>query len=56
MGFWKSNPIPTFPTHSVFTLLLAKSALSCWMYPTVQITLSPTPSHPWIPQSDHKYF
>ena len=30
-------------------LLLTKSALSCWMYLTVQITLSPTPSHPWIP-------
>ena len=28
--------------------LLAKSALSCWMYPIDQITLSPTPSHPWV--------
>ena len=30
-------------------LLLTKSALSCWMYPTAQTTLSPTPSHPWVP-------
>ena len=29
--------------------LLAKSALSCWMYPIDRITLSPTPSHPWAP-------
>ena len=36
-------------THQRIQLLLAKSALSCWMYPTAQIALSPTPSHPWVP-------
>ena len=28
--------------------LLAKSALSCWMYTTAQITSSLTPSHLWV--------
>ena len=42
-------------THHQIPLLLVKSALHCWMYPTAQITLSLTPSHPWLPpvQSDH---
>ena len=39
----------TVLTHQQIPLLLAKSALSCWMYPTAQIALSPTPSHPWVP-------
>ena len=39
----------TVLTHQQIPLQLAKSALSCWMYPTAQITLSPTPSHPWVP-------
>ena len=39
----------TMLTHQQIPLLLAKSALSCWMYPTAQIALSPTPSHPWVP-------
>ena len=43
-------PIFDLGTYTVLTmkqqipLLLAKSALSCWMYPAAQITLSPTPS------------
>ena len=32
----------TVLTHRQIPLLLAKSALSCWMYLTAQITLSPT--------------
>ena len=36
-------------THQQIPLLLAKSALSCWMYSTAQIALSPTPSYPWDP-------
>ena len=39
----------TVLTHQRIPLLLAKSALHYWMYPTAQITLSPTPSHPWVP-------
>ena len=39
----------TVLTHQQIPLLLAKSALSCWMYPTAQITLYLTPSHPWVP-------
>ena len=35
--------------HQQIPLLLAKSALSWWMYPIAQTTLSPTPSHPWVP-------
>ena len=35
----------TVLTHQQIPLLLAKIALSCWMYPTAQTTLSPTPSH-----------
>ena len=37
-------------THQQIPLLLVKSALRCWMHPTAQIALSPTPSHPWVPQ------
>ena len=33
-------------THQGITLLLAKCTLGCWMYPTAQITLSP--SGPWV--------
>ena len=33
----------------ILPLLLAKSALSFWMYPTAQTTLSPTHSYPWVP-------
>ena len=40
-------------THQRIPLQLAKSALSCWMYQTAQITLFPTPNHLWVPQSDH---
>ena len=39
----------TVITHQRIPLLLAKSALSCWMYPSAQTTISPTPSHPWVP-------
>ena len=40
-------------THQTIPLLLAKSALSCWMYPTNQTTLSPTLAVPGFAQSDH---
>ena len=30
--------------------LLTKSALSCWIYPTAQIALFQTLSHPWVAQ------
>ena len=39
----------TVITHQQISLLLAKSTLSCWMYPKAQIVLSPTPSHSWVP-------
>ena len=46
----------TVITHQQIPLLLTKSALSCWMHPTAQITLSQTPSHPshGFPQIDSK--
>ena len=53
----------TVLTHQQIPMLLAKSALSCWMYPIAQTTLSSTPSHPWVPSravvwpgKNHKYF
>ena len=39
----------TVSTHQQIPLLLAKSALRCWMYSTAQTTLSPTTNHPWVP-------
>ena len=51
--FWSGNLYCTVLTHQGITWLLAKSAFSCWMYPTAQIILSLTPRHPWVPQSDH---
>ena len=41
--FWSGNLTP-----QRIPLLLAKCALNCWMYPTAQTTLFPTPSHPWV--------
>jgi hypothetical protein len=32
----------TVLTHHQIQMLLDRSALSCWMYPTAQIALSPT--------------
>ena len=47
--FWSGNLYCTVLTHQGITWLLAKSAFSCWMYPTAQIVLSLIPSHPWVP-------
>ena len=38
----------TLLTHQQILLLLAKIALSCWIYPTAQIAISLTPSHPLV--------
>ena len=43
----------TVLTHQRIQLLLAKSALSYWIYPTAQTTLFPIPSLPWVPLIDH---
>ena len=47
--FWSGNLDCTVLTHQRIQLLLAKSAFSCCMYPTVQIALSSTASHDWVP-------
>jgi hypothetical protein len=52
-GSNKSTGKETGKTH--LCALLSKSALRCWMYPTAQITLSPTPSHPRVIRGNVKY-
>ena len=47
--FWSENLHCTVLTHQQIPLLLAKSALSCWMYPTAQIVFFPHLPIPGFP-------